>query len=404
MSLPNTNGVEDMPEIQLTVMEYHAGSGDALKALLDEFRRQYRIKVNLTTIPWSRGWNTIADMAIYGHGADVSEVGSTWAYSLASMNALRFFSPVELPLLDEEDAFIAPLLTSCRDVGASRAWAVPWLADPQILIYRRDALERAGINDPDAAFSTFPAFRQTLQQLQASGIPRPLALTTRVFSPIMHEAARWVWGMGGDFVDPIQQRVAFTDPEALAGLEAYFGLLPFVAPDSPHDMFMSMAEGHTVMAFATSSTLVALQALGAQVAGTLGGHAGPGIPYVGGTNLVVWRHARQTEAALKLVRFLLQSTESLEGSPHARLFTARQTVLEALESSPRSEHISFAQALRTGRAFPTMRLWGRIEQSFTQSLAFLWQRLAAEPTANPTELLHQELDYLAGNLNAALTY
>lgn len=389
-----------MTKIQLSIMEYYPGCDAALQPLLEEFQRRYRIKVQLTTIPWSRGWHTIADMAIYSHGADVSEIGSTWAYSLASMNALRFFDPTEFSLMDRDQAFMEPLLSSCCDMDTGQVWAVPWLADPQILLYRRDFLEQAGINDAESALATFPAFQHTLQQLQAHGFSHPLGLNTQSVAPLLHEAARWIWGMGGDFVNATRSRVAFVQPEALAGLEMYFGLAPFILPHFTRDLSIALLEGHVAMIFCTRSTFNTLAQ--SHLAAELATHVGPGVPYVGGTHLVIWRHARQPEAAVKLIRFLLQATGGLEGSPHARLFAARHPTLEALESSPQPEHHSFGRAFQTGRPFPPTRLWGRIEQSLTQSLAFLWSQLTAGSGTAFSTLLNAELQQLADSLNAAL--
>src|SRR6185369_8941686 len=94
-----------MVAIEFSVMENNAGDAQQLRPLLDAFEKQYHVHVNLIGIPWSKGWTEIAKFGIFGHGPDLSSIGTTWVGSLASMQALRPFSAQQVHAMGGAEAF-----------------------------------------------------------------------------------------------------------------------------------------------------------------------------------------------------------------------------------------------------------------------------------------------------------
>jgi hypothetical protein len=94
-----------MVEIEFSVMEGEPGRSAPLLPLLEAFKKQYNIQVNLTGIPWDKGRAEVAKFGIYGQGPDVSSIGTTWVGSLASMRSLRPYSPSDVRALGSADAF-----------------------------------------------------------------------------------------------------------------------------------------------------------------------------------------------------------------------------------------------------------------------------------------------------------
>src|SRR3972149_5945361 len=94
-----------MVEIEFTVMEGLEGDANNLLPILEAFEKQYRIHVNLTGITWVKGWAEIAKFGVFGHGPDVSSIGTSWIGSLAPMQALRPFTPQEVRALGGAEAF-----------------------------------------------------------------------------------------------------------------------------------------------------------------------------------------------------------------------------------------------------------------------------------------------------------
>jgi hypothetical protein len=85
-----------MVEIEFSVMVGSPGGANDLLPLLEEFGKQYGIRVNMTEVPWSNGWAEVSKFGIYGHGPDVSGIGTTWIGSLASMQRGRSFPTMRL--------------------------------------------------------------------------------------------------------------------------------------------------------------------------------------------------------------------------------------------------------------------------------------------------------------------
>jgi len=395
-----------MIEIELSVLEYTAGVAVKLQPLLAQFERQNRIHVNLTIIPWQQGWSEIANMAIYRHGADISEVGTTWVSSLASMHALKPFSKQDLEALGGAEAFFSSIWQTgiLRDDPDKRVWAIPWHAYPIVLYYYRDILEKTGIGNIQAAFRDPKNLARTLKKLQAGGMPLPYGMVTTGFRPaILQNAATWVWRRGGDFLSADGTHTTFTKPEALAGLREYFSLSAYIyLPSDPgqtvEDTFMAR---HTAIAQSGPWLGIVHRKEEPGWAEDVGAVPMPGGGYVGGCSLVIWDHSRNAEAAGELLRFLSARATGMPAVPHApNLPARRQPLLDLSLEDP--FYKVYLDTLTHGRTFPATRLWGVVEARLGNVFAALWEDLRADPDADVDTLLHRRLDPLAENLDLAL--
>lgn len=382
-----------MSEIEFSVMVATPEAASRLRSHLDAFEAQHHVTVSLAPMLWSEGWSSIANMAIYGHGPDVAEIGTTWISSVAAMNALRPFSAQEVHALGGPDAFLASSWRTGIPIGDDQVWAIPWLAHPEMLYYRRDWLERAGIHDAGAAFADPIALEQTLQRLRASGIPHPLGLTTHRLGNIIHEAATWIWNAGGDFLSADGKQVLFDQPAAQRGLRAYFSLRQYVVPTStpPRTSASQFVQGDA--AVAVENPWIALHRSEITFGEYVGVASMPGIPFLGGTSLVIWKHSRRAAAALELVRFLSQRLYQ-PGNLHADLFPARRASLAALVEQDAFYHAALA-SLQKGRAFPSVRLWGAIESRLIDALVAIWAEGLSQPDSDIDEIVQGRLEPVA---------
>ena len=178
-----------MVELEFSVLSQNQETPDRLLPLLHAFEVQQHIHVNLLVLPWAKGWTEIAKIGIYGTGPDISEIGSTWVGSLASMQALRAFTSAEILALGGKDAFFEKSWQTGILPGDDSVWAIPWLGDALVVYYWKAALEKAGIVDPQAAFADHAALVKTLGKLQETGYPHPLTLATTNVTRNLHEAS-----------------------------------------------------------------------------------------------------------------------------------------------------------------------------------------------------------------------
>src|SRR5262245_2502179 len=224
-----------MIDIKFSVIADTPQDLEPLAHLLKEFEAQFQIQVQLQPMTWEEAWPNLLKFAIHGEGPDISHVGSTWTTALVGMNALRPFAPQEIMALGKSELLIAPVWQSAKPAGEALLWALPWSAYTFIILYRRDLLQQAGI-DELTAFETPAAMAQTLNRLQAAGIETPWVVPSVMpYLDLVHITASWIWGAGGDFISSDGSRMLISRAEARAGLKAYFELYRYL-PASVHHL------------------------------------------------------------------------------------------------------------------------------------------------------------------------
>jgi len=123
-----------MNELVLSLMRYVSYDPEKeIRPLLDQFEAEHRCRVQVRMIPWDTGRDELVKIALYGKGADISEIGTTWCSSFISMEALRPFTTPELTSLGESSAFFPSSLRSGQLFGSERQWGIPWLASIRVL-------------------------------------------------------------------------------------------------------------------------------------------------------------------------------------------------------------------------------------------------------------------------------
>jgi len=393
-----------MVEIEFSVMEGVEGDVKHLQPLLDAFKKQYNIHVNLTGINWTDGWTEIAKFGIYGHGPDVSSIGTSWIGSLASMQALRPFSSQQVRALGGADAFFESNWRAGLLPNDPNPWAIPWLGDALVIYFWKDALENIGIRDFRAAFARDAAFVDTLEKLRKNGYEYPLALTITNNSVILQEAAHWVWSAGGDFISPDSKQVIFNKPAALEGFKRYFSLRRFISPASQVTAFVgdSFMERKAIVHLAGPWLGNIGRVQHPEWGGQLGIAQVPGITFSGGSSFVIWQYSTHHQEAFELVRFLSSQPTRIPASPHSHEPPTRRDAINMPSVEYDPFHRTYLQALQTGRSFPTIRLWGSVEEKLIGEISNIWKELFANPDQDLDACLHKHLDPLAHRLNLVL--
>jgi multiple sugar transport system substrate-binding protein len=394
-----------MVEIEFSVMENDPGTANRLLPLLQAFEAQYYIRVHLVIVPWDHGWTEIAKYGIYGHGPDVSEIGTTWIGSLAAMQALYPFTPQQVQAVGGAGAFFENSWRTGFLPNDPTPWAIPWLGDALVLYYWKDALEKAGIKDPQAAFASHAAMVETLKKLQKSGYPYPLSLTTKNQNRNLHEASSWIWNAGGDILSPDYKRVVFQEEAALQGLQEYFSLQPFVSPDSlnvPFSYNLFDADQSAVLIAGPSYHWGVERSQHPDWNERTASAPAFEKAYIGGSSLVIWKYSLRDQEAFELVRFLASQPTRIPGSPHSPLLPTRREALHIPSVAQDPFQQTYLRAMQTGHNFPTVRLWGSIEEKLDREIANIWAELFANPAQDIDACLHSHLDPLAERLNMAL--
>ena len=139
-----------------------------------------------------------------------------------------------------------------------------------------------------------------------------------------------------------------------------------------------------------------------QIIDQLGVALPPGPPYVGGSNLVIWKHTRQRDVALRLIHSLTNPDVQASFCHQVGLLPTR---LEALQRPPFSTDPRYqvlAHAAQSGRSYPALLRWGLIEENLSHTLMQIWSDLAANPRSDLDVLFSQRINPLAKRLNNLL--
>lgn len=393
-----------MVEIEFSVMEGVAGDSERLRPLLDIFTKQYDIRVKLTGIPWAKGWADVSKFGIYGHGPDISSIGTSWIGSMASMQALRPFTPAQVRALGGAPAFVEASWRLGFLANDPSTWAIPWLSDVMVIYYWKDFLKQAGIEDFDAAFATNASLLNTLEKLCKSGFSAPLSITASEHSVLLHEASHWVWSAGGDFTSPDLREVSFHHPAAIKGFRDYFNLKRFMSPKllgaaSAGDLFNAR---ESAIHFGGPWQGTVGRARYPELKDHLGCARVPGKPYMGGNSFVIWRYSRHPQEAFDLIYFLSSQAFNIPASPHDHLLPTRLDAIYRPSVQIDPIYRVYLQSLQNGKSFPTAHLWGSIEEKLIQVLAKIWGELFNDSELDLDTCLHQHLDPLAKRINMVL--
>lgn len=389
-----------MEEISFSIFNHGQEAVRNLKTLLKQFEQEEKIRVRIEMIPWIVGWSRLAEVALYHTGPDISEAGSTWVMDFVRLNALRpyTFEEVETITAGRDYFHSCSVGGVAVEKGQEVTWAIPFGGDPRVIFYRRDLLEQAGIKEADA-FRSISSFENTLAKLKANGVEIPLTLSTQRSINSLHSLASWVWGLGGDFLNAGGTDLEFDKTAALDGFKTYFALAPYLGKTrvDEYDSDNLFYNGQAAVTIAGYWMLI--YQFNPKVIETLGVAPVPGTPFVGSENLVIWKHARNPEAALKLAHFLssakagelLYPTFGLPASP------------KGWERPPfdKPDYHVFLQAMLNGRTFPAHPLWGLIEKRLCDAMPEIWTQVFANPRKLDT-IIEKNIGLVAQRLRPML--
>lgn len=347
-----------------------------LRELLSEFEQIRNVKIDLIRMKWEGAWPKLLTYALQGTGPDISHVGSTWVSSLLAMNALREFSPHEVQMLGGSQVFTAPAWQSATLPGDPRVWSIPWSSFTFLMLYRRDHLKTAQI-DETQAFKTPAALLETVRKLRASGFASPINLPSgKPFLDRVHIASSWIWGAGGNYIGEDNRTATLNDPGTRHGLKAFFELYRYLAPEdfnlSYEETLERFNHGETSVVIADCSYPALLAQENPLRMEKTGIHPLPGVPFVSGDNLVIWQTTRQypdrERLALELVSFLVSRSAQSRFCKTMEQFPARHDALESLDGEIEALVPVLKETFETGRAHKPVHLWSRYEQQLGHAL------------------------------------
>jgi ABC-type glycerol-3-phosphate transport system substrate-binding protein len=363
-----------------------------LNTVLSEFQVETGYDYGLREIDYDSGWSEFVRTAIYGLGLDLSEIGTTWVNDFAGMQVLRPYSLPELrPFASQKDFPPAMWRSVCDSEGG--IWAAPWMTDISLVYYRRDLLQKAGV-DEAKAFSSPAEFDHTLYSLQRSGVGSPLVLPTRRSHITIHNIAMWLWACKTDFLTPSGKQVILNEPSGRAALRSYFSLYHYLSPSARR-----LNNRNSDNLFATGGAAVTIAGpwllpyLIPEVRENLGLAAPLGQSYLGGSAIVIWKSSERPQEALRCAETLLSKGVQMLLPQKAGMLPARLDVLESFPLAVQDDASRqvIIQALKGGRTLPSLPIWGLVEDRLVTTFERFWEDLLSDPSPQIDRLMDEHL-------------
>lgn len=385
-----------MEELDLSVMVHTPNTAVTLQELLQEFQAIFGIHVNLTCLDWVTARAELNKSALYRLGPDVSEVGSTWVPDLINMDVLTPLRPYETQGIARSGDFVQAAWSTVQMPEDTSPWALPWHAETYVIYYRRDLLKEAGV-DEKTAFKTHAEIKKTAARLAKIGVPVPVELTLQTDRyGMLHSLASWIWAYGGDFVSPDGRQLLLGQPRAMQAIQDYFGLLKYATPEGCQAMRDKIVplfqKGSSAITFGTMRLATLEGKFPREVIDNMGWAALPQPCFVGGSNIVIWKHTRNKLAALKLVAFLTKASTLARSNLPLATLPPRLEVLQTPAFTEDPMLSVMADAISKGRAYPPLRLWGIIEDKLVSALLKIGADLLANPKGNTDEIIARGIE------------
>jgi multiple sugar transport system substrate-binding protein len=257
---------------------------------------------------------------------------------------------------------------------------MPLLTDTRVIFYRRSWLAEAGVKE-DAAFKTSASLIDTLERLQAAGFDIPWALPTRGLDTV-YNSTSWVWAAGGSFRTRDGRQLRLQEQKAQAGLREYFELHRFLSPQARAldtvGVDALFREGKIAAAL-SGPWLLRLLELDGTILSDIGVAPVPGIPFIGGTHLIIWRHTRKEHEIVRLMQYLTSPQVQRRFIERPLLLPSRIDILDDKPFVDDPRYRIFAESLRAGRVLTISYRWAAVEQRLERMMTQLWADLADDP-------------------------
>jgi multiple sugar transport system substrate-binding protein len=385
-SKPTTNA--SAPKKGTTVNFWIMPNGPQPKADMEKtvkpFEQQTGVKVNVEVVGWDVQLDRIKNAAVSGQGPDVTQAGTTQVPFFAALGGFEDLSG-RIAEIGGKSAYAPGVWQTTQLQGQDGTYAVPWFTEARAIYYRKDVLEKAGI-DPATAFTDTAAFEQTLQTIKDK-VPSiggkeisPFGMPGKKAFDLVHHVMPFVWDNGGAELSDDASKSTINSAEAEKGVD-------FVAQLVKKGLFdKSMLE--------RDGTQVENQFKGGRLAVWIGGPwvlstiertddknwvkaarenvgvaampsgpAGKAFTFVGGSNLMMYKSSKNKNEAWALMKYLSGDSVQKSYAELLSFFPARLAPQEQVGNSD-DNHKAFYAAIKQGRTYAPIAQWGAIENAY----------------------------------------
>ncbi|WP_432139304.1 MULTISPECIES: ABC transporter substrate-binding protein [unclassified Streptomyces] len=236
---------------------------------------------------------------------DVLNIDVDWTSEFAAAGWIRPLARDRFPL----ESFLPPVVGTATYDG--RLYAVPYVTNAGLLLYRKDVLAKEGVAPP----RTWAELERDARTIAPKYGLDGYAGQFLPYEGLTVNAAEAVYSAGGSILGDEGERVTVNSAAAREGIRFLAdgvreGWIPREALTyKEEESKQAFQDGHLLFLRNWPYAYAVASAPGSEVAGKIGavplpGPDGPGTSVLGGSNLAVAEHARHPESAVRLIAYL----------------------------------------------------------------------------------------------------
>ena len=304
-------------------------------------------------------------------------------------------------------------------MGQDGTWAVPWFTEARVIYYRKDVLEKAGI-DPATAFTDWDAFRNTLATIKEK-VPgvSPFGSPGKKAFDLVHHVMPFVWDAGGAELSEDAKKSTINSAEAQQGVTFMADLIKDGLYDSSElerdgtqvenqfkgGKLATWMGGPWVLGSVKRSddenwTPAARENVG--VAPMPKGPTGEAFTFVGGSNLMMYKSSEHKNEAWELIKFLSQDQVQTDYASIQGMFPARVEPQQAYGESEGAEFKAVFEAIQQGRTYAPVPQWAQIENAYKGRFGNILDSAAGKGASYSPDAVQKQLDEAAKEADGLL--
>src|SRR4051812_14877319 len=350
-----------------------------LEKMIAPFTAKTGVKVDVQEVGWDVQFDRIRNAAVSGEGPDITQAGTTQVPFFAALGGFKDLTG-NVADIGGKDAYAPGIWNTTQVEGQEGTWAVPWFTEARSIYYRKDVLEKAGV-DPATAFKDLTSFKATLQAIKdkVPGI-EPFGAPGKKAYDLVHNVMPFVWDAGGAELSSDAKQSTINSPEAQAGVEFVGDLITAGLFDKSQ-----LERDGTQVENQFKGGRLAVWIGGPWVLGSIDrpeddtwskearanvgvapmptGPGGKAYTFVGGSDLVIFKSTKHPNEAWALLKFLSEDQTQKDYAGLLGMFPARLEPQKQVGDSS-ANHKAFFEAIQSGRTYAPIPQWGQIENAY----------------------------------------
>jgi multiple sugar transport system substrate-binding protein len=350
-----------------------------LQKMVAPFTAKTGVKVDVQEVGWDVQFDRIRNAAVSGEGPDITQAGTTQVPFFAALGGFTDLTD-RVGEIGGKDAYAEGIWNTTQVSGQEGTWAVPWFTEARSLYYRKDVLEKAGV-DPATAFADLDSFKATLQAIKDK-VPdiEPFGAPGKKAYDLVHQVMPFVWDNGGAELSADAKTSTINSPEAQQGVTFMADLITAGLFDKSQ-----LERDGTQVENQFKGGRLAVWIGGPWVLGSIPraeddtwsdearenvgvapmptGPTGKAYTFVGGSDLMVFKSTEHPNEAWALVKFLSEDQTQKDYASLLGMFPSRLEPQQQVGDSSEN-HKAFFEAIQSGRTYAPIPQWGQIENAY----------------------------------------